>query len=133
NFRSEAEAEAIVNAGPLLTTPDRVSEIGRAACREMADSAAVTLPWPVKLAPLPTVTPDASLSVPPLSTIWPLVMLSAAPIVSAPPAPTSSVWLALLIVIAAAEVAVFENFRSEAEAEAIVNAGPLLTTPDRVS
>src|SRR4029077_12125423 len=93
---------------------------------------AVTVPWPLRVAPVPTAIPEASFKVPPDSRIVPLVMLSAAPIVRLPPLPISSVWLALLIEIADAAVAVPVNFRSEAEAELIVKAGPLLTVPDRV-
>src|SRR5437762_234214 len=44
-------------------------------------TAALTVPAPLKVAPLPIVRPDASVSVPPLSRIVPLLMLSAAVIV----------------------------------------------------
>ena len=61
-------------------------------------------------------------------------MLSVPPLmVRLPALPTSSVWLALLILIGAADVAVPENSKVEADAVAIVNAGPLDTVPVRLS
>ena len=62
----------------------------------------------------------------------PAVTVCAALIVRLPLAPISSVWLALVIAIAAAAVAVLANFRVEADPVAIANAGPLVTVPDRI-
>ena len=61
-------------------------------------------------------------------------MLSAPPvIVRLPGLATSSVWLALLIVIAAAEAAVPENSSVVAANVLMLNAGPLVTVPVRLS
>jgi hypothetical protein len=97
NSSTDADAVAIVKAGPLLTAPDRFSVPPEAVIVPAPDKFAVTAPWPLKVAPLPIVIPDASLSVPPDNRMVPLVMLSAALIVRLPPVPTCSVWLALLI------------------------------------
>ena len=91
NFRSEAEAELIVKVGPLLTVPDRVSVPAEAVIVPLPDRFAVTAPWPLSVAPLPSVMPDASVRVPPDIRIVPLVMLWAALIVRMPPVPTSKV------------------------------------------
>ena len=95
-----------------------------------------SVPKPVNVAPLPMVMPEVSVSVPAWIEIVPLVMLSAPPLIvrlPAEPLPTCSVWLALLMVIGAAEVAVPENSRIEPDTEAIENTGPLLTVPVRFS
>src|SRR5207248_1695199 len=118
---------------PLLTVPDRRSVPLLAVIVPAPARFALTVPEPMSVAPLPTVTPEESVSVPPDIRIVPLVMLSATLIVRLPPLPISSVWLALLIVIAEAAVAVPVNFRSEAEADAIVNDGPLATVPESAS
>src|SRR5262249_24169806 len=94
-----------------------------------------TVPNPVsvpELLELPRTIPDASFKVPPDIWILPSEIVSAAWMVRLPPLPISNVWLALLIVIALAAVAVPVNFRSEADAEAMVKLGPLLTVPDNV-
>ena len=55
NLRSEADAVAIVKAGPLLTVPDRVNVPAEAIIVPLPDRLAVTVPWPLSVAPLPTV------------------------------------------------------------------------------
>ncbi|TGP63645.1 hypothetical protein EN814_25195 [Mesorhizobium sp. M2D.F.Ca.ET.171.01.1.1] len=63
----------------------------------------------------------------------PLVMLCAALIVTTPAVPISSVWLALLMEIAAAEVAVFSIFRVELAAVLMLSTTPLSTVPNTSS
>ena len=60
-------------------------------------------------------------------------MFSAAPIVSAPLLPISRVWFALLMAIAAFEVAVLSNFRSETLVESIAATRPAPNVPVRSS
>ena len=79
---------------------------------EIALVPVLTLPAPVRVAPVPMVRPKVSVSVAPVpaSSIVPLVMLSTSLIVRSPLLAISSVWLALLIVIALAAVAVLLEF-----------------------
>jgi hypothetical protein len=86
------------------------------------ETAPDTAPNPVRDAPLPMVMPELSVSVPPAIWIVPLVMLSSALIVRLPPLPTSSVWLELLIEIAADAVAVLVNSSVDADPVAMLNA-----------
>src|SRR5439155_983478 len=129
----EAEADAIVNDGPLATVPESVSVPPLAVIVPVPLRFALTLPEPVSVAPLPTIRPAASSTPPTYPTLMPLAMLSATLIVRLPPLPISSVCLALLIVLALPSFPARRSSDLEAEADAIVNDGPLATVPDSVS
>src|SRR5206468_1682505 len=116
NLRSDADAEERERVVQVLTGPLRVSVPALAVIVTAPESAAVTVPRPLRVAPLPTALPEPSVSLPPETRMVPLVMPAAGLLVSSPPLPISSVWFAVVMLIALAEVAVPVNLRSDADA-----------------
>src|SRR5882757_9489338 len=144
-FKSEFAAFVICSVRPL-TVPARDSVPALAVIVPALEIGMLTVPEPVMLVfaarvPRPLIVPPSSVmplasvskDEAPSSRIWPLVIVCAPLIVRLPLVPTSSVWLALVIEIAVAAIAVLENFRVDADALAIVNTGPLATVPVRFS